>query len=583
MITEFKVVGSEPDPARKFACRRMIVGPWYNQPEEYQGYNGFVGWAGVEVLKSGRWMVTFNSGFWHASMPVTEEILKDPACREWFENNQRMGCPYIEAPRGGRTHLMHSDDGGLTWSQPRVLIDTEHTDCHAMLAELANGTLLCTWYIEDLPNECEAGYILSQDGGETWSERRAFPNGARAAGNESALVLPDGTVLHALDGRFRKEHPWDAIGIFRSRDHGESWEQIATLEHPDHHMHEQSLELLPDGRLIMMARPFGDVAWSEDGGETWTQPESTGINLYDPHLVLMPNGVLAVFAGSQFGGGLRACLSPDGGRTWHGPGDMYGYDVDATGYGYNHPILLDDGSVYVLYQSTGGHNTQHARTMALWGLRLNIFDGADGIEILPARGSPADIGYEAAYNMVVNQDGPASHKPMIKKSVNDHPELERDEVFETHWDHHNVIATLPSTGWKFKKDRGKNGEQEGWQATDLDESDWHDIGIGDWWDAFGFHHIGVAWYRLTWEVPKGAAGHEKLLFAFGAIDGDCAIYINGEPAGAPDHGFEGWLTPFEIDATPHLEPGKKVVIAVKVNNYTGPAGIWRSVKLLAPM
>jgi hypothetical protein len=220
--------------------------------------------------------------------------------------------------------------------------------------------------------------------------------------------------------------------------------------------------------------------------------------------------------------------------------------------------------------------------MALWGLRVNVFDSADGIEILPARGSPADIGYEAAYNMVVNQDGPAAHKPMTRKSVNDHPELERDEVFDRHWSRHEVLAVLPSTGWKFKKDRRLVGEREGWSAAGLDESDWHDIGIGDWWDAFGFHHIGVAWYRLAWTVPGDAAGHDRLLLAFGAVDGDCAVYLNGHPAGAPDHGFDGWLTPFEIDATKYLVPGQTATIAVRVNNYTGPAGIWRSIKLLAP-
>ena len=160
--------------------------------------------------------------------------------------------------------------------------------------------------------------------------------------------------------------------------------------------------------------------------------------------------------------------------------------------------------------------------------------------------------------------------------------MEGDEIFDRHWNQHEVLATLPATGWKFRKDRERVGEQEGWHTPELDDSGWHDIEIGDWWDAFGVHHIGTAWYRLTWTVPEAAAHHERLLLAFGAVDGDCAVYLGGEPAGAPGHGFEGWLTPFEVDATPYLEPGENVVIAVKVNNYTGPAGIWRSVKLVTP-
>ncbi|MAE63024.1 MAG: hypothetical protein CMJ18_02025 [Phycisphaeraceae bacterium] len=584
MRTRFEIVGREPDPARKFACRRMIVGPWLSQPEQFPGYNGFVGWSGVTVLKSGRWLVTFNAGYWHASMPVTEAILEDPACRAQFDRHLRMGCPDLESPRGGRTFLMHSDDGGLTWSTPRVIIDTEHTDCHAMIAEMDNGALLCSWYVEDLPDVCVATHMRSHDGGETWGEHRTFSAGARAAGNESALVLSDGTVLHALYGYYRGEEgrSWEAVGIHRSRDHGETWERIAVVGNDDHHMHEQSLAELPDGRIVLISRAHGDIAWSEDGGETWTEPESIGISIYDPHLIVTPDGVLAAFAGSYFGGGLRVTLSPDGGRTWHGPGDHYGYDVDASAYGYNHPILLDDGSVYVIYQSTGGHHTHHARTMALWGVRVKVSPAADGIEMLPARGSPADIGYEAAYDMVVNQDGPASHRAPTRRSAHDDPRLEGDEVFDRHWTRHAVIAPLPRDGWKFRKDRARVGEEKGWARPGIDLDGWHDIRIGDWWDAFGFHHLGTAWYRLEWTVPEEAERYPQRLLAFGAVDGECAVYVDGAFAGAPDHGFDGWETPFEIDVTSQLAPGSSVVIAVKVRNSTGPAGIWRSVKLIAP-
>lgn len=207
---------------------------------------------------------------------------------------------------------------------------------------------------------------------------------------------------------------------------------------------------------------------------------------------------------------------------------------------------------------------------------------ASGIEILPARGSPEDIGYQAAYDMVVNQDGPTTHRPSSRKSVREHPELHDPDVFTRRWPGHEPIATLPRTGWKFRKDRERKGEQARWARPGLDLSEWHDVAIEDWWDASGFHHIGTAWYRLEWEVPQAAAGRTRLVLAFGAVDGDCAVYLDGTLAGAPDHGFEGWQEPFEIDAAPVLVPGNTVTIAVKVENYTGPAGIWRPVQLLAP-
>lgn len=52
-------------------------------------------------------------------------------------------------------------------------------------------------------------------------------------------------------------------------------------------------------------------------------------------------------------------------------------------------MLLPDGTVYLVYLHTGGHRPGNARTEALWGLRVRVLDGADGIEVLPAPGSPA--------------------------------------------------------------------------------------------------------------------------------------------------------------------------------------------------
>ena len=110
---EFKAVGKEPEAGRYRVCRSLLVGPWKNQPEEYEGYNGFVGWSGIARLRSGRWLVTFTSGTWHATPPWTEEVRKDLASLAQFEAWHKIGMPDIRAPRGGRAHIMHSDDQGL--------------------------------------------------------------------------------------------------------------------------------------------------------------------------------------------------------------------------------------------------------------------------------------------------------------------------------------------------------------------------------------------------------------------------------------------------------------------------------------
>ena len=388
---EFKVVGTEPEPGRFRMCRRMLVGPWYNQPEEYVGYNGFVGWAGVTRLRSGRWLLTFTSGYWHGSLPQTETILQDEVSREIFEKRWRtddgLACPRIHAPRGGRAHLMTSDDAGLTWSRPATLVDTELDDRHPTILELDDGTLFCSFFCTTPTRTAHSTYMRSDDGGETWTAPERVHPQAGGFGNGSAIQLTDGTVVWASGGRFIPGHEFVATGFFISKDSCKTFE-LAAVNSSDHHLHETTVAQLPDGRLLSVSRRECDVSWSEDGGRTWSKPVSAGVDLFDPHLLMMPNGVLACFHGSYKWGGLYVILSPDGGKTWHGAGDGYGYPVDPSVYGYCHPMLLPDGTAYLVYLHTGGHRAGDARTEALWGLRVGVNDAADGVEILPAPGSP---------------------------------------------------------------------------------------------------------------------------------------------------------------------------------------------------
>ena len=391
----FKTVGSESPPGRHLANRRMLVGPWLNQPEEYEGYNGFVGWAGVTGLRSGRWLLTFTSGAWHGSPPWTEEIRKDPKSREYFEKYFKMGSagnqfrarPDIRSPRGGRAHIMHSDDQGKTWSKPTTLIDTELDDRHPAILELDDDTLLCTFFAYSLPTVdhemvARAKYMRSTDGGKTWSAPAEPPGGRGGFGNGPVIQLSDGAVVWVMDaGKLDPALDHNVVGVYRSSDRAKTFERAAIVS-TDRVLHEPDVAELPDGRLVMVARPRGEICWSPDGGRTWTKLVPTGAIIHDPHLVMMPNGVLACF-GWMPPGGVRVILSPDMGRTWHGPAKGTGYAVDPSVYGYSHQMLLPDGTIYMVYQHTGGHLAHDARTCALWALRLRINDAADGIEIQP--------------------------------------------------------------------------------------------------------------------------------------------------------------------------------------------------------
>ncbi|HTL30970.1 MAG TPA: hypothetical protein VL282_17195, partial [Tepidisphaeraceae bacterium] len=72
---------------------------------------------------------------------------------------------------------------------------------------------------------------------------------------------------------------------------------------------------------------------------------------------------------------------------------------------------------------------------------------------------------------------------------------------------------------------------------------------------------------------------KKIYLAFGAVDEDAQVWLNGKKIGAHELGELGWDEVFEFDVTPLLHAGDNEV-AVRVFDRTGPGGIWKSVKLL---
>ena len=402
----FKIVGQNPVGKRYERCRQMLVGPWDNQPEEYEGYNGFVGWAGVTRLRSGRWLVAFNSGYWHASYPwspeIEEGIRQKPEFYEMLLSWRKLGMPTIRSPRGGRCHLMHSDDEGLTWSKPEALVDTELTDLHPTIMECDDGTLLCTFCSDFFRNQgdnqppfcCRPQFMHSSDQGKTWTAPQTPPEGRGGFGNGSIIRCSDGTLLWAMENRGQTGEQITSPGtaIYRSADQGKTFERWSVVP-SEHDVYEPGIAELYDGRIVVITRRNGDISFSSDGAKTWTPPLSINVEMFDPHLLALPNGVLACFHGSYTGkGGVWVTLSPDGGHTWHGSSPGVGYSVDPSVYGYCHPMLLPDGTVYLIYQNTGGHTAGDARTMALFGLRVRIYDDATGLDVLPAPGSSEALG-----------------------------------------------------------------------------------------------------------------------------------------------------------------------------------------------
>jgi len=385
-----KVVQGGESTVRASECRKMLVGPGVNQPDPFPGYAGFVGWESPIRLKDGTMLVGFSAGYWHASPPTPFRVTPTEL-KSW----QDMGMPKdITAPRGGRAMIIRSTDEGQTWSKPDTIIDTPADDRHPSFLELPDGTILCTFFTYpgqgDPAKEPElsgrTNIIRSFDGGKTWEQtpRRLPSPFVFDATDGPPILMKDGAVLLAVYGSPKPGVP-EQVGVFQSKDKGETWQLLSVVK-TDHEMSEPTVAQLPNGRLVLMARPEGDIAWSDDGGRTWTAPIHFGIRMFEPGLLTLKDGTLLCLHGSYGAGGFRAIFSTDGGATWIAPSPKHGFAVDPAVYGYAKGIVLPDGAVYAVYIHTGGHSTKDAQTEAIWAIRLRVRPDHGGIDLLPAVG-----------------------------------------------------------------------------------------------------------------------------------------------------------------------------------------------------
>lgn len=277
----------------------------------------------------------------------------------------RGGAPHIGA--GGRIDVIRSKDGGRTWSKPESLPRTSDDDRGASIGRASDGTIACMYRIYnayDAQGKRKKGSFnqytmltMSHDRGHTWTkpyEVKLSPH-PFVAPFQRMIRLGDGTI-------FMPAYTVTEALLVRSRDDGRTWGDISTIRQG---FNEFALLTLPSGRLLAAMRHKRSGLWtttSDDKGHTWSEPKQiTQGRRYPADLLLLPNGhVLVVYGRRHEPFGVECMLSMDSGVTWSRP-LLLAWTATNADCGYPSAIVLDDGTILMLWYAIGSANDKNLR------------------------------------------------------------------------------------------------------------------------------------------------------------------------------------------------------------------------------
>jgi predicted neuraminidase len=226
-----------------------------------------------------------------------------------------------------------------------------------VLYQIPNGELMLFYKIGPSPSTWTGYLKTSKDGGISWSEQKALPEGYLGPiKNKPELIGKNLICPTSTEGK----GGWN-IHFEVTPDFGKTWKQVSVAKGTDMLEGIQpSILKYKDGRLQLLARSRNRAileSWSSDKGMTWTPLAKTtlpnnnsgtdAVTLKDGRQLLvynhvLPPGKLAKGARTP----LNVAVSKDG-KTWYAA--LILEDSPISQYSYPSVIQSSDGMVHFIY------------------------------------------------------------------------------------------------------------------------------------------------------------------------------------------------------------------------------------------
>jgi len=256
------------------------------------------------------------------------------------------------------------DNENPYWHGGDEFFDTQHIYNDARFPNIVtatDGSIIATW-----SRDSEYQVRRSEDGGRTWGTvntvtyRNWWQDGYPGPGVHGGGVTVDentGDILAFVE-EFRP--PVDApLYVYRSADHGKSWELQEVTIHPDKngdvpsmHMQDTGITLQHGehaGRLIRTTRVVGEYAnaiYSDDGGRTWHTSDPFPANGTNEAAIAELSDGRIYFNSRR--------TSSDDGRSPLWRHTAWSYDGGHTWEGLEVSDVLPDGPQHHRYGMMGG-------------------------------------------------------------------------------------------------------------------------------------------------------------------------------------------------------------------------------------